>query len=168
MSKHPSDRFCLQNRLHISRRLGHALLLSAMCCNFALAAGGTDSAAEDIDLVEIVRKPEIGNYRGYAEFKMAHYATARRIWEALDERNFGEAAFNLGLLYEDGLGVEKNIDRALSYYRRGAANGSAKAVFRVGIVLAGHSGHPEKRNRGPALSLAGRSRRRPGGCALPE
>jgi TPR repeat protein len=134
MSKLPTGRFSAQIRLRKSRLFGYALLLSAVCCNFAMAAGETEAAADDIDLVEIVRKPEIGNYRGYAEFKMAHYATARRIWEALDERNFGEAAFNLGLLYEDGLGVEKNIDRALSYYRRGAANGSAKAVFRVGIV----------------------------------
>jgi TPR repeat protein len=117
-----------------SSTLLRTLLLSLMCCNLAFAADEPDSAADDIDLVEIVRKPEIGNYRGYAEFKMAHYATARRIWEALDARNFGEAAFNLGLLYEDGLGVEKNIDRALAYYRRGADNGSVKAVFRLGIM----------------------------------
>lgn len=109
-------------------------LLALLCCAPVLAATEVDSAADDIDLVEIVRKPAIGNYRGYAEFKMAHYDTARRIWEALDARSFGEAAFNLGLLYEDGLGVDKNIDRALAYYRRGADNGSAKAVFRLGIV----------------------------------
>lgn len=114
--------------------LRHALLLSVMCCGMAVAGTESDSTADEIDLVEIVRKPEIGNYRGYAEFKMAHYANARRIWEALDARSFGEAAFNLGLLYEDGLGVEKDIDRALAYYRRGAANGSVKAVFRLGIV----------------------------------
>lgn len=89
---------------------------------------------DEIDLAEIVRKPEIGNYRGYAEFKMAHYASARRIWEALDERNFGEAAFNLGILYEDGLGVARDIDRALAYYRRGAERGSPKAMFRAGLI----------------------------------
>jgi TPR repeat protein len=111
-----------------------SILLSAMCCGLATAGGNVDSADEDIDFVEIVRKPAIGNYRGYAEFKMAHYDNARRIWEALDERSFGEAAFNLGLLYEDGLGVDKNIDRALAYYRRGADNGSAKALFRLGII----------------------------------
>lgn len=88
--------------------------------------------AEEIDLDDIVRKPEIGNYKGYAEFKMAHYGNARRIWEALDARNFGEAAFNLGILYEDGLGVARDMERALAYYRRGAANGSVKAAFRVG------------------------------------
>lgn len=99
----------------------------------ALAETAAD-AADDIDLDEIVRNPAIGNYRGYAEFKMAHYASARRIWEALDARNFGEAGFNLGILYEDGLGVERNIARALAYYRRGAENGSQKAVFRLGVL----------------------------------
>lgn len=91
-------------------------------------------AADDIDLDEIVRNPTIGNYRGYAEFKMAHYAAAKRIWEALDARNFGEAAFNLGILYEDGLGVPRDSQRALAYYRRGADNGSSKATFRLGVI----------------------------------
>jgi len=111
-----------------------ALLLSSMYFGVAVAASDDENAADDIDLAEIVRKPAIGNYHGYAKFKMAHYTTARHIWEALDERSFGEAAFNLGILYEDGLGVDKNIDRALAYYRRGADNGSSKAVFRLGII----------------------------------
>lgn len=90
--------------------------------------------ADEIDLAEILRKPEYGNYRGYAEFKMAHYDSARRIWEALDQRNFGEAAFNLGILYEDGLGVPRDIGRAMAYYRRGALLGSPKAMFRAGVM----------------------------------
>ncbi len=92
------------------------------------------SVADEIDLAEILRKPEYGNYRGYAEFKMAHYDSARRIWEALDQRNFGEAAFNLGILYEDGLGVARDIERAMAYYRRGALLGSPKAMFRAGVM----------------------------------
>lgn len=111
--------------------------LVLVCCNLAFA-GETPTTADDdsdeIDLAEIVRRPTIGNYRGYAEFKMAHYAQARRIWEALDAQGFGEAAFSLGMLYEDGLGVAKDIPRALTYYRRGAENGSQKAAFRLGLM----------------------------------
>jgi TPR repeat protein len=117
------------------------LRLVAVClllfCGFASGVSGaaTEPSGEDeIDLAEIVRKPEYGNYRGYAEFKMAHYASAKRIWEALDERSFGEAAFNLGILYEDGLGVTRDMERALAYYRRGAMLGSPKAMFRVGVL----------------------------------
>ena len=93
-----------------------------------------EGEGSDIDLAEIVRRPEVGNYKGYAEFKMARYTSARRIWEALDAIDFGEAAFNLGILYEDGLGVEKDMLRALAYYRRGAENGSPKAIFRLGVI----------------------------------
>ena len=98
------------------------------------AARAQEDKPDEIDLAEIVRRPVIGNYRGYAEFKMAHYASARRIWEALDERNFAEAAFNLGILHEDGLGVPRDIQRALAYYRRGAEGGSPKASYRLGIL----------------------------------
>jgi len=124
-----------------SCHLPGALRLKAAClfllCGFAVGVSGAaiEPAVEDeIDLAEIVRRPEYGNYRGYAEFKMAHYASAKRIWEALDERNFGEAAFNLGILYEDGLGVPRDMDRALGYYRRGAMLGSPKAMFRAGVM----------------------------------
>lgn len=113
-------------------------------------------AADEIDLAEILRKPEYGNYRGYAEFKMAHYDSARRIWEALDQRNFGEAAFNLGILYEDGLGVPRDIGRAMTYYRRGALLGSPKAMFRAGVMYwLGASGVAADRGEGRRyLSMA--------------
>jgi len=113
--------------------LARTLALAALTLTFSLSAAPTRADdSNEIDLDDIVRKPEIGNYKGYAEFKMAHYDNARRIWEALDARNFGEAAFNLGILYEDGLGVPRDIARALAYYRRGADNGSVKAAFRIG------------------------------------
>jgi len=105
------------------------LAVASACMCLQPAAMAQD---DDIDLAEIVRKPTIGNYKGYAEFKMAHYDSARRIWEALDQVGFGEAAFNLGILYEDGLGVERDMERAVALYRRGAENGSVKAQFRIG------------------------------------
>ena len=118
-----------------SRRAGVCGLLLILAVSWGIAAAAEALPVEDeIDLAEIVRKPEYGNYRGYAEFKMARYASARRVWEALDQRNFGEAAFNLGILYEDGLGVARDMERALGYYRRGAMLGSPKAMFRVGVM----------------------------------
>jgi TPR repeat protein len=117
------------------RRAGVCGLLLILAVSWGIASAAEALPVEDeIDLAEIVRKPEYGNYRGYAEFKMARYASARRIWEALDQRNFGEAAFNLGILYEDGLGVARDMERALGYYRRGAMLGSPKAMFRVGVM----------------------------------
>ena len=130
-------------------------LAMAMALGLSMAA----AAAEDIDLDEILRKPAIGNYKGYAEFKMARYESARRIWEALDGIGFGEAAFNLGILYEDGLGVARDLERAVGYYRRGAENGSVKAQFRIGkLYWQGAPGIPPDRVGGRrylALAAAG-------------
>lgn len=116
----------------LRRRTGILLGLSlAIAIGLPTPVAASD---DDIDLEDIVRRPEIGNYKGYAEFKMAHYQSARRIWEALDAVRFGEASFNLGILYEDGLGVARDMATALDYYRRGAANGSVKAAFRLGLL----------------------------------
>lgn len=121
-------------RLGRSGLLACIVFLACSLSGIGLAPAAEPVAADEIDLAEILRKPEYGNYRGYAEFKMAHYDSARRIWEALDQRNFGEAAFNLGIFYEDGLGVGRDIERAMAYYRRGALLGSPKAMFRAGVM----------------------------------
>lgn len=121
--------------LSLPLRLMAVCLLLISGFTMGVSSAATEPSGEDeIDLAEIVRRPVYGNYRGYAEFKMAHYASAKRIWEALDERSFGEAAFNLGILYEDGLGVPRDMDRAMGYYRRGAMLGSPKAMFRTGVL----------------------------------
>ena len=94
----------------------------------------TQLSAEEIDLNEILRNTSMGNYRGYAEFKMAHYGNAHTIWQALAERGNAEANFNLGILYEDGLGVSQNLAQALRYYETAAIGGSFKAQYRLGLL----------------------------------
>jgi len=104
-----------------------ALLLAVL----ALAA---PAQAIDIDLAEIVRNPVVGNYKGYAEFKMANYANARTIWEALAARGNPEAHFNLGILDEDGLGGAADMARAREHYEQSALGGSSKAQYRLGLL----------------------------------
>lgn len=116
-----------------ARRLGKLCLAGALV---AVLAGAVPAQDAEIDLDEVVRNPVIGNYRGYAEFKMAHYESARRIWEALAARGNGEAAFNLGLLHEDGLGVPPDMNKAVAWYEAGAQAGSGKAQYRLGLLYA--------------------------------
>ncbi len=102
-----------------------------------VSAPGAAQAAllgED-DLAEVVRKPAIGLYKGYAEFKMAHYAEARQVWTALAERGMGEAWFNLGILAEDGLGEARDGAEARRRYEKAALAGSRNAALRLGIAL---------------------------------
>ena len=111
--------------------------------------------AEEPDLVEIVRNPVIGNYKGYAEFKMAHYGNARAIWEALAQRGNAEANFNLGILDEDGLGVAQNIQAALAHYETAAVAGSARAQYRLGLLYSGSATvHRDEARAGKWLAAA--------------
>ena len=51
-----------------------------------------------------------------------------------------EAGFWLGIIYEYGLGVEKNIEKAVEYYKKGAAGlnlssfVSTDALKRLGVI----------------------------------
>lgn len=101
----------------------------------ALALGlSMPASAQEPDLAEIVRNPTIGNYKGYAEFKMGHYATAATIWQALAQRGNGEAHFNLGILHEDGLGTPQDMQAAIAHYEKSAQAGSSKAQYRLALL----------------------------------
>lgn len=100
-------------------------------------AAASTADAEELDLYDIVRNPVIGNYKGYAEFKMGHYDNAHAIWEALENRGNAQASFNLGILYEDGLGVTQSNQQAIEHYEKAATAGSGKAQYRLGLLYSG-------------------------------
>lgn len=92
---------------------------------------GQDSHREDW-----LRNPAMGNYKAYAEFKMADYASARVIWETLAEIGNGDALFNLGVLAEDGLGEPRDMRKAEALYTSAANAGNFKAQYRLGMLYA--------------------------------
>lgn len=98
-------------------------------CWQALAAQAQDSRAEDW-----LRNPTMGNYKAYAEFKMAHYDMARHIWETLAGLGNADALFNLAVLAEDGLGEAKDMAKAEALYRTAANAGGFKAQYRLGML----------------------------------
>jgi uncharacterized protein len=81
-------------------------------------------------------RPMISLYKGYAAFKMGHYEKARSIWLALAKKKSGEAAFNLGILYEDAKGVAEDMTKALSWYEKAAEWGHRGAQYRLGLIYA--------------------------------
>lgn len=104
----------------------------ALAIAFASPAGA--EAIDDGELADLVSRPSIALYKAYAEFKMAKYAEARQIWQALAERDVAESWFNLGILAEDGLGEPRDGQRALEFYERGALAGSTKAQYRLALL----------------------------------
>ncbi len=73
-------------------------------------------------------------YYAYAEFKMAHYQTAKLMWENIDEKGKPEAYFNLGILYELGKGVDVDIEKASKFYRQAAELGSFSGAYQMGLM----------------------------------
>lgn len=97
-----------------------------------LAAGGV--GAQDSGRSDWLRNPAMGNYKAYAEFKMAHYDFARNVWQTLAEVGNGDALFNLGVLAEDGLGEPQNMAKAEALYSSAAAADNFKAQYRLGLL----------------------------------
>lgn len=92
------------------------------------------ATAQDSHRGDWLRNPAMGNYKAYAEFKMAHYAEAREVWETLAEVGNGDALFNLGILAEDGLGERRSMKKAEALYTSAAQAGNFKAQYRLGML----------------------------------
>lgn len=84
--------------------------------------------------------PKVQLYMTYAEFKMGHYEQAKEMWDSIGGKGIGEANFNLGILYEQGLGVEKNLTTARDKYLTAARHGSRAGAYQVGLM---HSHSPD-------------------------
>jgi len=101
----------------------------------ALLAGGTCAVfAQDSDRADWLRNPAMGNYKAYAEFKMANYGLAREVWQTLAELGNGDALFNLAILAEDGLGEPRDMVKAEALYTSAARAGNFKAQYRLGML----------------------------------
>lgn len=77
-------------------------------------------------------------------FDAGDYATALEIWREAAETGDAEARFNLGVLHDLGLGVERDSRRAFDNYLRAAESGHAEAQFNVAVMIdAGTVGPPD-------------------------
>lgn len=103
--------------------------------------------AQDSSAADWVRNPAMGNYKAYAEFKMAHYAEARHIWEVLAGLGNPDALFNLGVLAEDGLGEPANLQKAEALYLAAANAGGFKAQYRLGMLYSAGGAVPQDLER---------------------
>lgn len=62
-----------------------------------------------------------------------------------------EATFNLGVCYESGVGIERNMRNAMECYRAAASLGHKKAMYNLGIFYI-HGRGGLKRNRAAAIA----------------
>jgi len=71
---------------------------------------------------------------GYQSYLKGDYTAAYDEWLPLAELGDAEAQFNLGVLYDEGAGVERNLATAADWYRKAAEQGFIDAQTNLGIL----------------------------------
>lgn len=75
---------------------------------------------------------------GFAEamaaYRVADYTTAYREFLPLAEKGMAAAQYKLGLMYENGRGVPKDLDQAEKWYALAADQGYSSAQYNLGFV----------------------------------
>jgi len=71
---------------------------------------------------------------GIAAFDAGQFATALALWMPLAEHGNAAAQFNVAVLYEKGLGVERDARVAAHWYLKAAEQGDADAQYSVGVL----------------------------------
>jgi len=71
---------------------------------------------------------------GYQSYLKGDYEAAFREWLPLAELGDVEAQYNLGVLYDEGAGVEQDFAVAADWYRKAAEQGFIDAQTNLGIM----------------------------------
>ena len=70
---------------------------------------------------------------GAAAYKREDYAVALELWQPLAEQGHDKAQHNLGLMYDNGLGVPQDETEAVKWFRKAAEQDYGLAQFQLGI-----------------------------------
>ena len=71
------------------------------------------------------------------------YETAYKLFLPLAEQGDADAQFNLGLMYEEGLGVPQDYAEAVKWWRLSAEQDDAYAQFNLGVMYDEGDGVPQ-------------------------
>ena len=70
----------------------------------------------------------------FAAYNQGDYATVLRLMRPLAEQGAAVAQHNLGVIYENGLGVPQNYAEAVKWYRLAAEQGYGPSQFNLGLL----------------------------------
>ena len=91
----------------------------------------TKSIQELSDMGSEVKEGDEEYSLGKACFDEEKYDEAITWFSEASEMGHGDATYHLGLCYKDGLGVEKDADKSMEYFRLAAEQGSSEAQAEV-------------------------------------
>jgi len=85
----------------------------------------------------LTTSPTQANTLEEAKQKLAEkdFAAAHAIYLSLANQNDAKACYNLGLMYQDGDGVAKNLDEAVKWYTKSADLGYKEAQYTLGALV---------------------------------
>lgn len=88
---------------------------------------------------------QAGLDEGMNAYSSGDYETAAREFKALAKQGDKEAQYLLGLLYEEGQGVDRDDQEAAYWLARSADQGFADAFFALGQMFANRKGERQDR-----------------------
>jgi uncharacterized protein len=71
------------------------------------------------------------------------HATAMREYQALAEKGDPDAEYNIGMMYDNGLGVPRDYQKAIEIWLKAAKNGSVPAQYALGVMYRQGRGVPQ-------------------------
>jgi len=71
---------------------------------------------------------------GYQSYLRGDYAAALEEWRPLAELGDAEAQYNLGVMYDEGASLEKDLNKAAEWYRKAAEQGFVDAQANLGMM----------------------------------
>ena len=71
---------------------------------------------------------------GYQSYLKGDYRAAYDEWLPLAELGDAEAQYNLGVLYDEGAGIERDLIKAAEWYRKAADRGFVDAQINLGMM----------------------------------
>jgi TPR repeat protein len=82
---------------------------------------------------------------GYQSYLKGDYGAALEEWLPLAELGDAEAQYNLGVMYDEGAGVDRDLPLAAQWYRRAAEQGFIDAQTNLGMMYLAGQGVPQDR-----------------------
>lgn len=83
----------------------------------------------------LLNSPAIAGFEeGIAAYEANNIPLAYKEFLAAAEEGHSDSQFNIGLMYEHAIGVDKDEKEALGWYRKSAEQGNALAQFNLGVL----------------------------------
>ena len=141
----------VDHRIRINHFIGSGIIILFIFVTCLSQAVASSRSAYQYQNSEIKRahvqtvgyhQPWLERFSGIAEdaFNEEHYQLARRVWVALAQQGHAEAAYKLGMMYDMGLGMERDAAVAAQWYRRAAENGNIHAQHNLAVAYANGDG----------------------------